>query len=154
MGPLSNNKRFILGGSRGGMQMFLALARYPELQDYFDKAVSLSGLLDMETTISERKDMKNMFADDFGLKIGINKEVWILKRSPTNHAHLIQNTLPILILQGMHDTRISPIHGQKMAEKLRENNANVSLVEFKEGNHCLRNLYKERDKTILEFLNN
>ena len=54
-------KMHFLGGSRGGMQMFLALVRFPELQTRVAKIVSLSGMLDMRQCLATRPDMKTMF---------------------------------------------------------------------------------------------
>ena len=84
-----NQKMFLLGGSRGGMQMFLALARFPELQTLFSKIVSLSGMLDIHQCIASRSDMEEMFIKDFGLEKGVNDEEWINKRDPFLAANLL-----------------------------------------------------------------
>jgi len=64
---LNIEKKTLVGSSRGAMQMFLALAKFPELQDKFEKVISLSGLLDMRDLFITREDMVQMFEDDFGL---------------------------------------------------------------------------------------
>jgi hypothetical protein len=65
--PFLNEKMYLLGASRGGMELFLALTRFPELQEKFLKVVSLSELLDLMVCISGRHDMKQMFQSDFSL---------------------------------------------------------------------------------------
>lgn len=75
-------KTFILGGSRGGMEMFLALGRSPYLQTKVTKAVSLSGLVDMRECMAYREDMKEMFIADFGLDPENNEVEWIARRNP------------------------------------------------------------------------
>ncbi|MCE2982846.1 MAG: hypothetical protein LW832_04680, partial [Parachlamydia sp.] len=53
---------YFLGPSRGGMEMFLTLARYPSIQQRVTKAVALSALLDLNQQIQNRpEDMKKMF---------------------------------------------------------------------------------------------
>ncbi len=152
LGIMSQNKRYVLGRSRGAMQMFLALNKYPKLQTYFDKAISLSGMLDMETTLAERPILKKRFIKEFGLQIGLNDQAWIDRRSAIKNVQLIRKDLPILILQGLQDIRTSPIHGRKMKSTLQKINADVTLLEFESGNHCLQNIPQKRMKAITNFL--
>lgn len=133
------NKIFMLGGSRGGMEMFLALGRTPQLQNQIDKAASLSGLLDMHECIYYREDMKNMFIEDFGLIPHVNEEEWIKQRNPLEAVPKIRNDLPFLILQGTNDIRVSLQEGYNMVKKLQENGNPVTYLEFPGGDHCLNN---------------
>lgn len=130
-----NKNKYILGASRGGMQMFLALSRYPELQ--FQKAISLSGLLDIRTCMAERIDMKQMFENDFGLKEGVNEEDWIKKRDPLLAIEKIDTELPIVIIQGSSDIRVGLEEGYRMVEKLYTLGNNVHYVEVENAGHCL-----------------
>lgn len=138
--PFQNDTMFMLGGSRGGMQMFLALARFPELQSRFKKVVSLSGLLDMRVNIAERPDMKKMFIEDFGLIEGVNEEEWINLRDPLLAADKINKNLPILIIQGTIDNRVSLDEGYHMVSKLQENGNQVTYWEIEGADHCLGNM--------------
>lgn len=130
---------FALGESRGGMEMFLALARYPELQDRFDKVISLSGLLDMNKLINSRDDMKQMFIDEFGLQPGVNDEQWIAARNPIAKISLLKKSLPILIVQGTHDQRVDLTEGRDMTQKLEQNGNTVTYWEISGGDHSLTN---------------
>ncbi len=59
---------YMLGPSRGGLEMFLTLAYYPELQNRVTKVVALSAILDLHRLIQDRpNDMKRMFRESFGL---------------------------------------------------------------------------------------
>jgi dipeptidyl aminopeptidase/acylaminoacyl peptidase len=130
---------FMLGGSRGAMQMFLALARYPDLQTKVDKIVSLSGLLDMRRVLLDRPDMKEMFITDFGLVEGVNEDEWINKRDPILAAPLINSSLPILIIQGTDDIRVNLQEGYHMLKKLEDTHHNVTYWEVENCDHALSN---------------
>lgn len=148
---LSQNRKFLASGSRGGMEMFLALARFPHLQDYFEKAVSLSGLLDLRLCVESRPDMRRMFQRDFGLVIGQNEEEWFRCRDPMNHVDQIRRDFPLLILQGAQDNRTSPQEARNMVSALAERGCLVSYIEVEEGDHCLSNI-PNRVQLIVDWL--
>lgn len=150
---IQQNKMFMLGGSRGGMQMFLALARFPEIQSRFKKIVSLSGMLDMRQSILSRPDMKAMFNEDFGLIEGVNEEEWIDYRDPLLAADHLALDLPILIMQGSADNRVTLLEGHHMVEKLQSRGNHVTYQEIEGGTHCLSNV-ENRTRLILEWLEN
>lgn len=130
---------YILGGSRGGMEMFLALGRSSFLQQQVTKAASLSGLLDIEECMLYREDMKKMFIRDFGLIPEENEKRWIHVRNPINVVPNLRKNLPILIIQGTNDLRVSLNEGYHMVEKLKENGNPVDYLEIPGGEHCLSN---------------
>ena len=136
---LELDKIFIIGASRGGMEMFLSLGRSQYLQQKIKKAVSLSGLLDMQACLADRQDMKQMFMEDFGLLPGINEEEWINLRNPIGAVSSLRKDLPFLILQGTKDIRVSLKEGYNMVKKLKENGNPVTYLEITNGDHCLRN---------------
>ena len=82
--PFYPKNIFLLGASRGGMEMFLALGRSTYLQQQISKAASLSGMLDIRECMLYREDMRRMFKRDFGLIPGENEEKWIALRNPLN----------------------------------------------------------------------
>lgn len=146
-----NEKMFMIGGSRGGMQMFLALARFPELQNRFAKVVSLSGMLDMRECLATRPDMEEMFIQEFGFTKDENEEEWINTRDPLLAADQIHSDVPILIIQGTKDNRVGLEEGYHMVSKLQANGKNVTYWEFEGSQHCLSDL-DERVKIILNWL--
>lgn len=148
---LQNKKMFLLAESRGSMQMFLALARFPELQTRFSKIVSLSGMLDIRQMIACRPDMEEMFIEDFGLKKGMNEEEWLNRRDPLLACHHLNPELPILIIQGTDDNRVSLEEGYHMVHELQSHGHDVTYWEIEGGTHCLRNI-KDRMKLILNWL--
>lgn len=131
---------FMLGPSRGGLQMFLTLARFPEMQNQVNKVVSVSGILDLHRLIEDRPDdMKKMFQNSFGLKNGKQGDEWIAKRDPLNTVPYLKKSLPILIVQGTADKRIGLAEGIKMKNKLEESGNKVDYWEVPKGDHVLVN---------------
>lgn len=130
---------FALGGSRGAMELFLALARYPHLQKRVDKIISLSGLLDMEETLRFREDMLEMFVKKYGLVPGSNEKEWVARRDPIRTVPFIRRDLPILIIQGANDVRTPLSEGRHMVEALKENGNRVEYWEIEGGDHCIGN---------------
>jgi pimeloyl-ACP methyl ester carboxylesterase len=131
---------FMLGPSRGGLEMFLTLAHFPELQKRVNKVVALSAILDLHQLITDRpKDMKVMLERQFGLQEGLKKNEWIAKRDPLNTVPYLKQSLPILIIQGAADTRISLAQGHRMVDALRQTSHDVTYWEISKGNHALMN---------------
>lgn len=147
----SNHHLFMLGSSRGAMQLFLSLARYPEIQNKIAKAIALSGLLDMETLLVERQDIRKMFIEEFGLIEGQNEAEWIAKRNPILTVPYIKKDLPILIAQGTGDLRTSPHQSRKMVATLQKQGCNVEYWEIEDGNHNLINM-PDRDRKLIDWL--
>ncbi|OJV11421.1 MAG: hypothetical protein BGO14_10690 [Chlamydiales bacterium 38-26] len=135
---LVNQELQMIAYSRGGMEMFLALARFPGIQTKVGKLVSLSGLLDIERSIENRVDMKEMFEKEFGLTED-NWSEWIRERNPLWHVDKIRKDLPIMIIQGTADVRVSLEEGYEMMRVLGESGHQANYVEIDGGDHCLRN---------------
>lgn len=144
------NKKFILGASRGAMEMFLALGRSFWLQNQVEKAVSLSGMLDINESLKYRQDMKKMFEEDFGLIPNKNEAEWIKLRNPLEMVPNIRKDLPFLIIQGTKDLRVNLEQGYNMVKKLEENGNPVTYLEIPNGNHSLTN-YSNRAELIADW---
>lgn len=146
-----SKKTYLLGQSRGSMQMFLALARFPNLQDRFDKIVSLSGIHDLRQCIATRPDMEELFIREFGLVKNKNEEEWINKRDPLLTVNYIQPKLPILIIQAAEDNRVSLQEGYHMVSKFQMMGKNVTYWEIEGAKHSLRD-FEGRVDFILNWL--
>ncbi|NGX39448.1 MAG: hypothetical protein KR126chlam1_00777 [Chlamydiae bacterium] len=133
----SANKKYLLGWSRGGMEMFLALSRFPKLQNYFDKAVSMSGLLDLPEFLKNRPDMGKMLEQGLGFPL---KGEALKMRNPIDQISTLTTALPILILQGTKDKIIMVKEGREMIKALKKKGMSVDYIEIEGGNHCLENI--------------
>lgn len=131
---------FMLGPSRGGLEMFLTLSRFPELQNKVNKVVALSAILDLHRLIKDRpEDMGNLLRQQFGLEKGAKGEAWIAKRDPLNSVPYLKPSLPILIVQGTADTRVNIAEGRRMVETLKQSGRSVEYWEIPKGDHVLMN---------------
>lgn len=135
----ANTKIHLVGLGRGAMQMFLALARFPKLQARISKIVSYGGLLDVRESIHSRPELKQMFIDEFGLEEGVNDEAWINQRDPLLTTDAISKDLPILLIQGTEDDRVSPVQARTMFDQLTTSGHNVSYLEVEGGSSSLMN---------------
>lgn len=145
---IDHKKRYILGGSRGGFEMFLALMRYPDLQEFFDGAIALSSPLDLKSHIQSRPDMLAMFKRKFDY----TGEEWLEKRDPLSNIDKIRTDFPLLILQGTEDIRTPVEEGRTMAAALKAKGCMVDYLEVEGGDHCLKNMCDERVQILLEWL--
>lgn len=135
------NKMYMVGASRGGMQLFLALGRFPEIQQKIKKVASISGLLNMKYAVDQRKDFSEMLTSEFGLPKtkGAKREEWIANRQPLNYVDKISKSLPIMIAQGCCDTRVCLKEGYAMLDALHAHGNNITYVEVEGGDHVLNN---------------
>lgn len=148
---LNYEKIYLLGSSRGGMQMFLFLARFPEEQSRIMKMVSLSGLLDINLCYHSRTDMRELFVKEFGLVEGVNEQEWLRLRDSLLASEKLQHPIPVLIIQGTDDNRVSLEQGYNMIEKLQDLGIPVSYIEVEGGKHCLSNI-KNRVNYVLNWI--
>lgn len=131
---------FMLGPSRGGLEMFLTLAHFPELQKRVNKIVALSAILDLHQLVHDRPtDMKTMLKEQFGLQEGAKGNTWIAKRNPINTIPYLRQSLPILVVQGTDDDRINLAEGHHMVDALKKSGHDVNYWEIQNGNHVLMN---------------
>lgn len=144
-------QKYLIGLSRGGMQLFLALSRFPELSEKYDAVVSLSGILNIETFANDHPDWCAKMATGFGFN---GSKEWLERRNPINAVSMIMNkNLPILIVQGTRDPKISTSQGLSMVATLQELDfSDVTYWEIEEGDHCLKN-HPESISLILDWLN-
>lgn len=134
----SENK-YLVGVSRGGMQLFLTLNRYPEVQRKVKKVASVGGLLNLALAIEERPDFKKMLIENFGLTMDEKGKQWIAYRNPVQNTEHISTKLPIMIAQGTDDNRVCLKEGYDMLQVLHDKKANLTYVEIEGGDHSLFN---------------
>lgn len=134
-----HDKRYLIGISRGGMQLFLALGRFPQIQQQIKKVVSLSGLLNIDFAIRDRNDFKKTLIEYYGYTEDEKGKDWLLKRQPIHYISKLNPSLPIMIIQGTADTRVCVKEAQDMLEALRNANRHVTYYEIEGGDHVLTN---------------
>jgi predicted peptidase len=58
-------RRYMIGISRGSLQMFLALSKFPDLSSHFSKFVSLSGILNIDLFATNNPQWRRKMEKDF-----------------------------------------------------------------------------------------
>ena len=134
--------KYLVGESRGGMELFRAITKFTNLQKFFDKAISVSGAVDLESWSGERSRIHTMFQEKFGLTEQ-NKDSWFRLRSAKYSIDKIRKDFPILILQGTNDQRTGLTGGVELFRMMQKSGHNITYWEIKDANHCLVNC---RDK--------
>lgn len=140
-----DGKSIVAGASRGGMMSYLLASKEPWVKG----VISIAGAADLSMSASERPDdMFKIYKECFG---GEKDEM--KKRSATEFYKQIPNDLPMLIMHGTSDSRVSVDQARKLNNLLVENGNNVDYHEFEGADHYLSQNKKEKLELIEDFLN-
>lgn len=133
---------YMLGESRGALQMLLALNRSPWLQSQVTAAIAMTGLLDMASTIADRADMKAMFIKSFDMPSDPQQQNhWVNRRNPVENLDQMSPALPLLITQGGQDSRVCLSEGYQLITALKKRGfQDVWYWEEPQAEHCFRNI--------------
>ena len=134
---LADPKRIcIAGASYGGYATLMGLARYAEL---YRCGVSWVGVTDLDLLY----DPANRWSDigstwrEYGLPVLVGDPQKDAKQlaetSPVRIASKIKR--PLLMAYGLEDRRVPIFHGTRMREALREHNADVEWLEYRDEGH-------------------
>jgi dipeptidyl aminopeptidase/acylaminoacyl peptidase len=137
----------MMGGSRGGLMTYLALARTTRIK----AAVVQAGLTDAFRSVSERPEMGRVFAET-ALGYAINADSVLATRSPIRWVEKLCPTTPILILHGTADWRVSPKDAMDMADSLYAHQRPFRLQLFEGGDHGLTEYRTEAQAAMRSFL--
>jgi acetyl esterase/lipase len=97
-------------------------------------------MLNFIHAIEERPDVKNTMIKDFGLTEDEKGKAWIAYRQPIQYIRFLSKKLPILIVQGTQDIRISKQEGYDMLDALEQAGHDVTYEEVENGEHMLENM--------------
>nr|WP_239480662.1 prolyl oligopeptidase family serine peptidase [Parashewanella hymeniacidonis] len=135
----------MFGGSRGGMQTFLALKEVSNI-----KAVAASsGNYDLVRGLEIRPAMENVYKHRIP-NYFVNKLQELEKRSTLQWVHQLPKDVPVLLIHGAKDKRVSVEHSEKLAAALNVHKIPHKLVVYPEGNHYFS---KNRNKQQQEIVN-
>lgn len=136
---ISLRKRYIIGNSRGGMEVMLALSRFPEIGEFFNFVILSSPLYSIDDFCVARPDMYNKFKRDFELATENKKNIWLTQRAVISSLDKIKSNVPFLIFQGTKDFRVALSHGVSLYNDLSKSGHSVKYIEVKSAAHCLSN---------------
>ncbi|MBT8342637.1 MAG: prolyl oligopeptidase family serine peptidase [Desulfatitalea sp.] len=135
------NNIFMLGYSRGGMMTYLAIKSGVEI----NAAAVVGGLTDLEQAYNEREAEMQRIIEEL---VGMDPFAWEA-RSAVHWPEMIN--IPVLILHGEADERVSVSHATKLAQLLTEEGKVHKLTLFADGNHSLSTHYQEKHTAIFEW---
>jgi dipeptidyl aminopeptidase/acylaminoacyl peptidase len=137
----------MFGASRGGMMTYLALTRTDKIR----AAVVLSGMSDLKESMNARPEMERVFHNlipDFER----NKDAAIKQRSAIAWPDKLPANVPLMLIHGTADWRVSPVQAFDMARALMDAKHPVRFVMFEGGSHGVPEFAAERDELMHEWL--
>jgi dipeptidyl aminopeptidase/acylaminoacyl peptidase len=142
------NRIGMLGASRGGMQTYLALKQTDKV-----KAVAvIAGVADLTIQLEERPRMERVYKQRIP-NYEQNKQAELEKRSVIKWLDEIPQDVPILLLHGMSDERVSVEQSITLAEVLEKADMPHKLVLYPGDNHGLVQNKFEATKEIVIWFN-
>jgi len=132
------------GASRGGMMTYLSISRV----DWIRAAVVLSGLADLPSQLVYRPEMLQKFKDMFD-----GAESDLIKRSALYFGDKFKKNVPLLMMHGSADWRVSPLDSIMLSAKLYKEKVPHRLVLFEGGDHALTEFKEESVNMSIAWFN-
>ena len=142
------NRVGMLGASRGGMQTYLTLKQTDKV-----KAVAvIAGVSDLVIGVEERPVMAKVHQKRIP-NYAQNKQAELEKRSVLYWLDKIPQDVPILLLHGMSDERVSVEQSITLAEALEKADIPHNLVLYPGDNHGLVQNKAKATQEIVAWFN-
>ena len=143
----------MIGISRGAMQMFVSLSRSLLVKASVNKAIALSGNVDLNTTAELRPEMKHMFEAKFKeqTRFSVFHE-WLNARNPVSLVKRLKPSLEVLLIYGLNDNRVDLEEQLHLYSALQANNIKTKFIKIPEAGHDMDGHIEEVKQMILNFL--
>lgn len=135
------------GTSRGGMMTYMALSRTNRVK----AGVIVSGMSDLFENGRSRPEMEANFKE-FMPDYAASREDALSRRSAIRWVNKLPAMVPLLLLHGTADWRVSPSEAFDMARALFEAKRPMRLVMYEGGSHGLPEFSDERNALIRSWL--
>ncbi|MEZ9819502.1 alpha/beta hydrolase family protein [Shewanella sp. 10N.286.45.A1] len=134
------------GASRGGMQTHLAIKKNNNV-----KAIAtIAGNVDLVKDLGYRPNMEKVYRNRI-INYQENKALELKKRSVITWADKLSKEIPILLIHGSNDKRVSVKHSIALAEALKTNNVPHKLVIYPEDDHFLSINKKQSEQELVSW---
>jgi len=133
------------GGSRGGMMTYLMLKKVPWIR----AAVTVAGVANLSRSEKLRPEMKKVHREIMGARTGFASA--LKARSAVFWADKFPKKVPLLMMHGSADWRVSPLDSIELSQKLYEQKVPFRFVLFEGGDHSLTEFRKERMSLTKEW---
>ena len=136
----------MFGASRGGMQTHLAVKNSKSI-----KAIAtIAGNSDLLKGLTYRPEMEKVFKHRIP-EYEKNKVAELEKRSVLKWVADLSPNVPILLLHGTNDKRVSVNHSIDLADALSKNNIPHKLVLYPDDNHGLMRNKEKANKELVSW---
>ena len=143
----------MIGVSRGAMEMFVSLSRSALVKSNVNKAISISGNVDLKTTVALRPEMKRMFESKFQEQKKFNNfDEWLNARNPVALVKQLKPSLEVLLLYGLNDNRVDIKEQSHLYSALQANNIKTKFIKIPGADHGMEGSIVKVKKIIVEFL--
>ena len=143
----------MIGVSRGAMQMFVSLSRSALVKSSADKAISVSGNVDLKTTAELRPEMKYMFETKFKEQKKItNFEEWLNARNPVSLVKQLNPSLEVLLLYGLNDNKVDIREQSHLYNALQANNLKTKFIKIPGAGHGMNESIAKVKEIMVNFL--
>ena len=140
------NRIGMFGSSRGGMQTFLVLKESKDI-----KAIAvIASPTDLFKGLVKRPEMENVYKSKIP-NYDKNKTEELKKRSVIKWVAELPKNVPILLLHGDNDKRVSVDHSIELAKELEMYKIPHKLVLYPDDNHGLFNNKSKAQKELVNW---
>ncbi|MBP1474526.1 S9 family peptidase [Frateuria sp. MAH-13] len=137
---------FMLGASRGGMMTFMAARRTRDI-----KAVAvISGVSDLESELQFRPEMEQVYRERIP-GYPADKARVLAERSVLAWAQDLPADMPVLLLHGDKDERVSPANGTRLHQRLDQLQRPNKLIVYPGDDHFLSHHKKEAVEEVVRW---
>ncbi len=126
----------MFGASRGGMMTYMSLAKVK----WIKAAVTVAGVSNLPRNAKLRSEMKENFKERFG-----GSAAELKKRSAIFWPEKFSRKVPILLMHGTADWRVSPLDSLDLANAFYKHQVPHRLVMFEGADHSLNEFRDERE---------
>jgi len=134
------------GASRGGMQTHLALKQTSKI-----KAIAtIAGATDLLKELDFRPAMEKVYANRIP-DYDKNKVAELKRRSVLTWVDELSQNIPILLLHGEDDKRVSVNNSIELAEALTKHNIPHKLIVYPNDNHRLMKNKEKANKELISW---
>lgn len=136
----------MFGASRGGMQTHLAVKKAKNI-----KAIAiLAGVSDLAKGLTRRPDMEKVYRRRIP-NYEENSDMALAQRSVLTWVEELSPKMPILLLHGTADKRVSVEHSKRLANALEKNSIPHKLVLYTEDNHSFSHNRKAMQQALVSW---
>ncbi len=142
----------MMGGSRGAMEMFLALAKSEYVKSRITHAISISGMTDANLNREQRAEMKYLYWRKFRNSHEASIDQWISARNPVEHAGELSKSLKVLMIYGLEDKLVSLEMQEHLKQALEHAGITATLVTVPGADHGFINHFSAIQDNLNWFL--